>query len=75
MLQHFAFSLVHLILITSGAGAYFIFRTLVFAFVLGLIAGYYQEKHNNNAYAIIVHMSGNLMGVIASLIVSFGNLS
>lgn len=40
-----AFSLVHLILITSGAGAYFIFRTLVFAFVLGLIAGYYQEKH------------------------------
>ncbi|HPX75135.1 MAG TPA: type II CAAX endopeptidase family protein [Bacteroidales bacterium] len=70
-----AFSLGHLILINSGAGAYFVFTTLVFTFVLGLIAGYYQEKHNNNAYAIIVHMSGNFMGVIASLIVSFGNLS
>jgi membrane protease YdiL (CAAX protease family) len=36
--------------------------------VLGLIAGYYQEKYDNNAYAIIVHMSGNLMGLIGALI-------
>ncbi len=63
-----AFSLSHLVLIASGAGAYFIFRTLVFTFVLGLIAGYYQEKHENHSYAIIVHMSGNLMGLIAALI-------
>ncbi|MGI6313400.1 MAG: CPBP family intramembrane glutamic endopeptidase [Candidatus Cryptobacteroides sp.] len=62
-----AFSLAHLCLIASGAGAYFLFRTLTFTFVLGLIAGYYQEKYDNNAYAIIVHMSGNLMGLIASI--------
>lgn len=62
-----AFSLAHLSLIASGAGAYFIFTTLVFTFVLGLIAGYYQEKYDNNAYAIIVHMSGNLMGLIGAL--------
>lgn len=62
------FSLAHLILILSGAGAYFIFRTLIFTFILGLIAGYYQEKYDNNAYAIIVHMSGNFMGLIASII-------
>jgi membrane protease YdiL (CAAX protease family) len=63
-----AFSLAHLILIASGAGTYFIFRTLVFTFVLGLIAGYYQEKYDNNAYAIIVHMSANLMGMIVSVL-------
>ena len=62
------FSLAHLSLLASGAGAYFIFRTLTFTFVLGLIAGYYQEKYDNNAYAIIVHMSGNLMGLIGALI-------
>jgi membrane protease YdiL (CAAX protease family) len=65
-----AFSLVHLILIASGAGSYFIFRTLAFTFVLGLIAGYYQEKYDNNAYAIIVHMSGNLMGLMASIMLT-----
>jgi membrane protease YdiL (CAAX protease family) len=63
-----AFSLAHLILITSDAGAYFIFRTLAFTFVLGLIAGYYQEKYDNNAYAIIVHMSGNFMGLVGAMI-------
>lgn len=65
-----AFSLAHLILITSGANTFFVVRTLVFTFVLGLIAGYYQEKYNNNVYAIIVHMSGNFIGLIASLLTS-----
>ena len=68
MISAVAFSLVHLVLITSGANAYFIIRTLVLTFVLGLIAGYYQEKYDNNAYAIIVHMSGNFLGVIAALL-------
>lgn len=31
--------------------------------LLGLVAGYYQEKYDNFAYAIIVHMAGNLVGV------------
>ena len=68
MIAALAFSLAHLILIASGAGAYFIFRTLAFTFVLGLIAGYYQEKYDNNAYAILVHMSGNLLGLITALL-------
>lgn len=59
------FSLAHLILLASGAGTLFIVRILVFTFVLGLIAGYYQEKHDNNAFAILVHMAGNLMGLIS----------
>ena len=65
-----AFSLAHLTLIASGASVFFIVRTLVFTFTLGLIAGYYQEKYDNNAYAIIVHMSGNFMGVIAAILTS-----
>lgn len=59
------FSLAHLVLIASGAGTFFLIRTLIFTFILGLIAGYNQEKHNNNAYAILVHIGGNLMGLIA----------
>lgn len=60
-----AFSLAHLILLASGVGMLFVIRILIFTFVLGLIAGYYQEKHDNNIFAILVHMAGNLMGLIS----------
>jgi len=63
-----AFGLAHLILITTGVGLLFLLKIVVVATILGLIAGYYQEKYDNNAYAIIVHMSGNLMGVIGALL-------
>lgn len=63
-----AFSLAHLILLVSGVEALFVIRMLVFTFALGLIAGYYQEKYDNHAFAIIVHMSGNLMGLVSILI-------
>lgn len=67
------FGLAHLILISTGAGGLFLFRVVVFTTILGLIAGYYQEKYENNAYAIIVHMSGNLMGVIGALLMNFNS--
>ena len=65
-----AFSLVHLNLISTDKGAFFMVKTLVSAFAVGIIAGYYQEKYNNNAYAILVHMGGNIMGLIAALFMS-----
>ncbi len=65
-----AFGLGHLILITSGVGILFLIRIVVFTTVLGIIAGYYQEKHNNTAYAILVHMAGNLMVVIVAFLMS-----
>ena len=68
MISAVAFSLAHLTLIASGANNFFIVRILIFTAVLGLIAGYYQEKYENNAYAIIVHMGGNFMGLIAALL-------
>jgi membrane protease YdiL (CAAX protease family) len=64
------FGLAHVILITTGAGGLFVLRIVVFTTVLGLVAGYYQEKYDNNAYAIIVHMAGNLMAVIGSVLMS-----
>ncbi|PID27113.1 MAG: hypothetical protein CR982_06590, partial [Candidatus Cloacimonadota bacterium] len=64
------FGLAHLILLTTGAGGFFLFRIVIFTTVLGVIAGYYQEKYNNNIFSIIVHMSGNLMSVIGAFLMS-----
>ncbi len=61
-----AFGMAHLILITTDVSLLFVARIVVFTTCLGAIAGYYQEKHENHAYAIIVHMSGNLLAVIAA---------
>lgn len=64
------FGLAHLILIRYEVSGLFLLKTVVFTTTLGIIAGYYQEKYNNNAYAIIVHMAGNLLGVIGALLMS-----
>ena len=65
-----AFGLAHLILITAGIDALFLVRVVLFTFTLGLVAGYYQEKYDNTAYAIIVHMAGNSVAVIALFMMS-----
>ena len=66
-----AFSLCHLGLLASGVGAAFMIRTALFTFILGTIAGYYQEKYNNIVPAILVHMAGNLLGVLAVILKQF----
>lgn len=63
-----AFGLAHLILFTAGSSGLFILRVVVFTTVIGLIAGYYQEKYDNNAYAIIVHMAGNWFGFVGAVL-------
>lgn len=65
------FGLAHLILFATGASALFVFRIVVFTTLLGLVAGYYQEKHDNHAFAIIVHIAGNLMGLVAAILKNF----
>lgn len=60
-----AFGLAHLVLLYTDVSALFICRIIIFTTCLGLIAGYYQEKYNNHAYAILVHMTGNSLAVIA----------
>jgi membrane protease YdiL (CAAX protease family) len=61
-----AFGAAHLVLLTTDASALFLVRIVLFTTCLGIIAGYYQEKYNNHSYAIIVHMSGNFLAIIAS---------
>ena len=68
LISALAFSLAHLILLASGVGTWFIIRILIFTFALGLVAGYYQEKHDNHIFAILVHMAGNLMGLISLVV-------
>jgi len=73
LISAIAFGLAHLILIRTGVGVFFLMKIVIFTTVLGLIAGYYQEKYDNHAYAIIVHMSGNLMGVIGALLMNLNS--
>ncbi len=70
IISAFAFGLAHLFLIKDGVGVFFLIRVVIFTTFLGLIAGYYQEKYNNNFFAIIVHMSGNLLAVIGALLMT-----
>ena len=70
ILSAIAFGLAHLILIVSGVGFLFLFKIVLFTTCLGLVAGYYQEKYDNNAYAIIVHMGGNLVGVVGAILMT-----
>ena len=66
-----AFSLAHLGLISAGVDYLFLIRIVIFTFIIGITAGYYQEKNENNtSYAIIVHMGGNLFGVLSAFLLS-----
>ncbi len=67
IISAFLFSLAHLGLLAMGASIPLVTNVLVGAFVVGIVAGYFQEKHDNNAYAIIAHMSANLPAFLASL--------
>ena len=70
ILSAIAFGLAHLILIKTGVGFLFLLKIVLITTSLGLVAGYYQEKYDNNAYAIIVHMGGNFFGVVGAILMS-----
>ena len=62
------FGLMHFALIGTGASFSFTIRIVIFGMFLGMIAGYFQEKHNNFTFAFIVHMTANLCGLILSVV-------
>lgn len=68
LIAAFMFGLSHLILLSSGKSVFFVLGIVISSSILGTIAGYYQEKHNNTAYSILVHMSGNLVGLIGCIL-------
>lgn len=61
------FGVSHLILLSPDRNNVFVYGIVISASVLGIIAGYYQEKYENNAYAVLVHMAGNLVAVIGTI--------
>jgi len=61
------FGLAHLILLTAGATGPYVFRIVLITSIIGIIAGYFQEKHQNILPAIAVHMASNLPGLIIIL--------
>lgn len=62
------FGLMHFAMIGTGASFSFVIQIVIAGMFLGMIAGYFQEKHNNFSFAFIVHMTANLSGLIISMI-------
>lgn len=62
------FGLMHLGLLTTGAALLPVLVLVVFATVLGIIAGYHREQTGSLIPAIIVHMFGNIGGYCAGLL-------
>ena len=58
------FALMHIAMVTLGVDTVSVIATIVSAFVLGIIAGYYYEKTGSLAPAILVHMLFNVAGSI-----------
>ena len=67
------FGLIHIIPFNSDNNMIFTIGMFISPTILGIFAGYYQEKFDNNAYAIIVHMSGNLMGIIGTIVMTLNS--
>ena len=63
------FGLVHLMQSAMGAGGYQVLITVLFAFVLGIIAGYHRERTGSLVPAIVVHMFANVGGSLASYLI------
>lgn len=63
------FGLVHLIQSVMGAGGYQVLVVVLFAFVLGLIAGYQRERTGSLVPAIMVHVFANVGGSLASYLI------
>ena len=61
------FGLYHIIPFNSHSSLLYAVAMFTSPLILGLVAGYYQEKYDNNFYAIVVHMAGNLMGIIGTI--------
>lgn len=64
------FGLYHIIPINSNHSTIYIIGMLIAPSILGIVAGYYQEKYNNHFYSILIHMSGNLIGIIGMILMS-----
>lgn len=65
------FGLMHLVVLTTGVAVLPVIGYVVFASVLGFIAGYQREKTGSLIPAIMVHMFGNIGGYGTGLLVGW----
>jgi len=63
------FGLVHLMQSAMGAGGYQVLIIVLFAFALGIAAGYQRERTESLVPAIMVHMFANVGGSLASYLI------
>jgi membrane protease YdiL (CAAX protease family) len=66
ILSGILFGLGHLILLSTETSGPLIFRIVLMTTIVGTIAGYFQEKHQNILPAIVIHMAVNLPALIMS---------
>lgn len=71
LLSALFFGLLHLIQTAMGMSINKALVIVLFAFLLGIVAGYHREKSGSLAPAIIVHMFANIGGSIAGFLISF----
>ena len=64
------FACMHLSLLFVEVDYYTVVFTVITTFLLGLLAGVYREKYNSITPAIITHMSFNVGGIIAGIIIA-----
>jgi membrane protease YdiL (CAAX protease family) len=65
------FALMHFAMITLGVDIVSVIATVISAFVVGIIAGYFCEKTESLAPAVLIHMLFNVTG---SLVFFLGGL-
>ena len=63
------FSLIHIMPLGASLGIYKLIVFLLFATILGVIAGYYREKTGSLVPAVIVHMMFNISGSLVDFLV------
>jgi membrane protease YdiL (CAAX protease family) len=64
------FGLIHFSLLATGSSFNFTLVTVIAALIIGLAAGYFQEKHHAFLIAVIIHMTANISGMILDLIIT-----
>lgn len=64
------FAAMHVSLLFAEVDYYTVAFTVVTTFLLGLLAGVYREKSNSITPAVITHMSFNIGGIIAGIIIA-----
>jgi membrane protease YdiL (CAAX protease family) len=68
MISAVFFACMHLVLLRSGADLATVPIILIFTFLLGLMAGHQRAKSGSLIPAIVLHMLGNVGGIVGGII-------